>query len=135
MDILMYVLLAAVLALGAALAITLTRRSNTHAQTATQAALADTVQRVEQSLRDQERTLAGLVNALSGKIYQPIGEGELEAEARMLADGLREERGDAMPAEMYRRGNAQGAARRGAFGGKHVCGVKLGQHGLAPLII
>ena len=62
MDILVYVLLAVVLALGAALAITLTRRSDTHAQTATQAALADTVQRVEQSLRDQERTLAGLVN-------------------------------------------------------------------------
>jgi DNA recombination protein RmuC len=62
MDILVYVLLAAVLALGAALAVTLTRRSSTHAQSAAQSALADTVQRVEQSLRDQERTLAGLVN-------------------------------------------------------------------------
>src|SRR5579883_618589 len=61
MDILVYVLLAAVLALGAALAITLTRRGDTRAQSAAQAALADTVQRVEQSLRDQERTLAGLV--------------------------------------------------------------------------
>lgn len=62
MDILVYVLLAAVLALGAALAVVLTRRSDTRAQSAAQAALADTVQRVEQSLRDQERTLAGLVN-------------------------------------------------------------------------
>ena len=62
MDILVYVLLAAVLALGAALAVVLTRRSDTRAQSAAQSALADTVQRVEQSLRDQERTLAGLVN-------------------------------------------------------------------------
>ena len=58
MDIVVYVLLAAVLALGAALAILLTRRADTRAQ----GALADTVQRVEQSLREQERALAGLVN-------------------------------------------------------------------------
>jgi len=57
MDILVYVLLAAVLALGVALAVLLTRRGDTRAQTM----LADTVQRVETSLRDQERTLAGLV--------------------------------------------------------------------------
>src|SRR5215831_17248341 len=58
MDILVYVLLAAVLALGAALAVVLMRRSDVRAQ----GALADTVQRVEQSLREQERTLANLVN-------------------------------------------------------------------------
>jgi DNA recombination protein RmuC len=58
MDILVYVLLAAVVALGAALAAVLMRRSDARAQ----GALADTVQRVEQSLRDQERTLANLVN-------------------------------------------------------------------------
>jgi DNA recombination protein RmuC len=58
MDILVYILLAVILALGAALAILLTRRADTRAQMA----LADTVQRVEQSLREQERTLAGLVN-------------------------------------------------------------------------
>src|SRR5579872_6883620 len=57
MDILVYVLLAVVLALGVALAVLLTRRGDTRAQTM----LADTVQRVEQSLREQERTLAGLV--------------------------------------------------------------------------
>jgi len=57
MDIVVYVLLAAILALGAALAIVLARRADTRAQ----GALADTVQRVEQSLREQERTLAGLV--------------------------------------------------------------------------
>ncbi|MFI5031178.1 MAG: DNA recombination protein RmuC [Reyranellales bacterium] len=62
MDILVYILLAVVLALGAALAVVLMRRSDTRAQSAAQAGLADTVQRVEQSLRDQERTLAGLVN-------------------------------------------------------------------------
>src|SRR5436190_2584889 len=57
MDILVYVLLAAVLALGAALAVVLMRRSDARGQTA----LADTVQRVEQSLREQERSLANLV--------------------------------------------------------------------------
>jgi len=57
MDILVYVLLAAVLALGAALAAVLMRRSDARGQTA----LADTVQRVEQSLREQERSLANLV--------------------------------------------------------------------------
>ena len=41
--------------LGAALAVVLMRRSDTRAQSAAQAGLADTVQRVEQSLRDQER--------------------------------------------------------------------------------
>jgi DNA recombination protein RmuC len=58
MDIVVYVLLAVILALGAALAIVLARRADTRAQ----GALADTVQRVEQSLREQERALAGLVS-------------------------------------------------------------------------
>jgi DNA recombination protein RmuC len=47
-----------ILTLGAALAIVLARRADTRAQ----GALADTVQRVEQSLREQERALAGLVS-------------------------------------------------------------------------
>jgi DNA recombination protein RmuC len=58
MDILVYVLMAVILALGAALAVVLARRADTRAQ----AALADTVQRVELSLREQERTLSGLVS-------------------------------------------------------------------------
>jgi len=58
MDILVYVLLAVILALGVGLAVLLARRADTRAQTA----LADTVQRVEQSLREQERALAGLVS-------------------------------------------------------------------------
>jgi DNA recombination protein RmuC len=58
MDIVVYVLLAVILALGAALAIVLARRADSRAQ----GALADTVQRVEQSLREQERALAGLVS-------------------------------------------------------------------------
>src|SRR5690349_11029869 len=58
MDIVVYVLLAVILALGDGLAFLLTRRADTRAQ----ATLADTVQRVEQSLREQERTLSGLVS-------------------------------------------------------------------------
>jgi len=58
MDILVYVLIALVLVLGAVLATVLLRRSGL----GTQSALADTVQRVEQSLREQERALASLVS-------------------------------------------------------------------------
>ncbi len=70
MDILIYVLLAVVLALGAALVVVLLRRSNTQAQTA----LTDTVQRVEQSLRDQERTLAGLLGERLEKSEKATGQ-------------------------------------------------------------
>jgi DNA recombination protein RmuC len=70
MDILIYVLLAVVLTLGAALVVVLLRRSNTQAQTA----LADTVQRVEQSLRDQERTLAGLLGERLEKSEKATGQ-------------------------------------------------------------
>jgi DNA recombination protein RmuC len=70
MDILIYVLLAVVLALGAALAVLLTRRGDTRAQTA----LADTVQRVEQSLREQERTLAGLLTDRLDKSEKATGQ-------------------------------------------------------------
>src|SRR3954471_19492756 len=70
MDILVYVLLAAVLALGAALAAVLMRRSDVRAQ----GALADTVQRVEQSLREQERTLATLVSDRLDRSEKTTGE-------------------------------------------------------------
>jgi DNA recombination protein RmuC len=70
MDILVYVLLLVVAALGAVLVFTLTRRADTRAQ----AALADTVQRVEQSLRDQERTLAGLVSDRLEKSEKATGQ-------------------------------------------------------------
>jgi DNA recombination protein RmuC len=68
MDILVYVLLAVIAALGAGLVALLMRRGDGRAQAElaraelAQSALGDTVQRVEQSLRDQERTLATLVN-------------------------------------------------------------------------
>ena len=57
MDILVYVLLAADIGAGRGAGGVLMRRSDARAQ----GALADTVQRVEQSLREQERTLANLV--------------------------------------------------------------------------
>jgi len=70
MDILVYVLLAAVVALGAALVTVLARRSDARAQSA----LADTVQRVEQSLREQERTLANLVSERLEKSEKVTGQ-------------------------------------------------------------
>jgi len=70
MDILVYVLLAAVVALGAALVTVLARRSDARAQST----LADTVQRVEQSLREQERTLANLVSERLEKSEKVTGQ-------------------------------------------------------------
>ena len=70
MDILIYVLLAMILALGAALVVVLLRRSDAQGQTA----LADTVQRVEQSLREQERTLAGLLTDRLEKSEKATGQ-------------------------------------------------------------
>jgi DNA recombination protein RmuC len=58
MDILVYVLLAVILFMGAVLAMLVMRRSDLRAQTA----LAHTVQQVEQSLREQERALATVVH-------------------------------------------------------------------------
>ena len=69
MDILIYVLLALILALGAGIAILLLRRSDTRAQ----GALADTVQRVEHSLREQERALATLVHERLAKSEETTG--------------------------------------------------------------
>ena len=74
MDILVYVLLAVVLALGAALVVVLLRRNDGQAQSATQTALADTVQRVEHSLREQERTLAGLLGERLEKSEKATGQ-------------------------------------------------------------
>lgn len=75
MDILVYILLAALLAAGAALVIVLVRRGDTRADQAASAqnALADTVQRVEQSLREQERTLANLVNERLSRSEETTG--------------------------------------------------------------
>jgi DNA recombination protein RmuC len=58
MDIVVYVLLAAVLALGAVVIALLLRRNDARGQIV----LADTVQRIQESLRDQERALATLVS-------------------------------------------------------------------------
>lgn len=57
MDILVYVLLAVTVALGAGLVMVLLRRNDAQGQIV----LADTVQRIQESLREQERALASLV--------------------------------------------------------------------------
>src|SRR4051812_42770065 len=57
MDIVVYVLLAVIAALGAGLVALLLRRNDAQGQIV----LADTVQRIQESLRDQERALASLV--------------------------------------------------------------------------
>jgi DNA recombination protein RmuC len=69
MDILIYVLLAVILVMGAVLAMLVLRRSDVRAQSA----LADTVQRVEQSLREQERALGSLVNERLAKSEETTG--------------------------------------------------------------
>jgi DNA recombination protein RmuC len=69
MDILIYVLVAVILVMGAVLAILVLRRSDVRAQSA----LAETVQRVEQSLREQERALASLVSERLAKSEETTG--------------------------------------------------------------
>src|SRR5436190_8013623 len=58
MDIMVYVLLAVIVALGGGLLALLLRRNDARGQIV----LADTVQRIQESLRDQERALGSLVN-------------------------------------------------------------------------
>jgi DNA recombination protein RmuC len=58
MDIVVYVLLAVIVVLGAGLVALMLRRNDAHGQIV----LADTVQRIQESLRDQERALASLVS-------------------------------------------------------------------------
>jgi DNA recombination protein RmuC len=58
MDIVVYVLLAVIVVLGAGLTALMVRRNDASGQIV----LADTVQRIQQSLREQERTLASVVN-------------------------------------------------------------------------
>mgnify|MGYP003338318547 CR=1 FL=1 len=69
MDILIYVLLVVILALGAGFVVLLTRRADGRSQSA----LADTVQRVEHSLREQERALANLVHERLAKSEETTG--------------------------------------------------------------
>src|SRR6478736_5279206 len=58
MDIVVYVLLAVIVVLGAGLVALMLRRNDAQGQIV----LADTVQRIQESLRDQERALASLVS-------------------------------------------------------------------------
>jgi hypothetical protein len=58
MDIVVYVLLAVIAVLGAGLVALMLRRNDAHGQIV----LADTVQRIQESLRDQERALASIVS-------------------------------------------------------------------------
>jgi DNA recombination protein RmuC len=69
MDIIVYVLLAVILFMGAVIAMMVVRRSDLRAHTA----LADTVQRVEQSLREQERALASLVSERLARSEEATG--------------------------------------------------------------
>jgi DNA recombination protein RmuC len=58
MDIVVYVLLAVIVVLGAGLVAVMLRRNDAQGQIV----LADTVQRIQESLRDQERALASIVS-------------------------------------------------------------------------
>lgn len=70
MDIVVYVLLAVIVVLGAGLVALMLRRNDAQGQIV----LADTVQRIQESLRDQERALAALVSDRLDRSEQATGQ-------------------------------------------------------------
>ena len=87
MDIVVYVLLAVIVLLGAALMTLMLRRNDAGGQIV----LADTVQRIQESLRDQERALAGRydVSAVPTLMLFNQGRAELLSQGAMGAADLR----------------------------------------------
>ncbi len=113
MDILVYVLLAALAALAAALAMVLTRRADTRAQSA----LADTVQRVELSLREQERTLAGLVSERLERSEKATGQVITDLRERLVRiDEAQKKIGDLSSQMVSLQQILSNKQARGAFG-------------------
>jgi DNA recombination protein RmuC len=113
MDFLVYVLLAVILALGAALVTMLLRRSDLRAQTA----LADTVQRVEQSLREQERTLANLVHERLARSEETTGKIVTDLRERLVKiDEAQKKIGDLSTQVVGLQQILSNKQARGAFG-------------------
>jgi DNA recombination protein RmuC len=113
MDILIWVLLAVILALGAGLLTMLLRRSDSRAQSA----LADTVLRVENSLREQERTLAGLVNERLERSEKATGQVITDLRERLVRiDEAQKKIGDLSTQVVSLQQILSNKQARGAFG-------------------
>ncbi|HZP98658.1 MAG TPA: DNA recombination protein RmuC [Reyranella sp.] len=113
MDILVWLLLAVVVALGAALLVMLLRRSDSRAQSA----LADTVQRVEHSLREQERALASLVNERLARSEETTGKIVTDLRERLVKiDEAQKKIGDLSTQVVSLQQILSNKQARGAFG-------------------
>lgn len=113
MDILIYVLLAVILALVAGFAVLLLRRSDARSQ----GVLADTVQRVEQSLREQERALAGLVSDRLARSEETTGKIVTDLRERLVKiDEAQKKIGDLSTQVVSLQNILSNKQARGAFG-------------------
>ncbi len=117
MDMLVYVLLAVILALGAALVTMLLRRSERRSQWRAESALADTVQRVEQSLREQERTLGALVHERLARSEETTGKIVTDLRERLVKiDEAQKKIGDLSTQVVSLQQILSNKQARGAFG-------------------
>ncbi len=117
MDILIYVLLAVILALGAGLVVLLVRRADTRSQAMAQGALADTVQRVEHSLREQERALASLVHERLARSEETTGKIVTDLRERLVKiDEAQKKIGDLSTQVVSLQNILSNKQARGAFG-------------------
>jgi DNA recombination protein RmuC len=117
MDILTYVLLAVILMLVVAFGVVLTRRADQRSQALAQSALADTVQRVEQSLREQERALAGLVNERLSRSEETTGKIVTDLRERLVKiDEAQKKIGDLSTQVVSLQQVLSNKQARGAFG-------------------
>lgn len=113
MDILIYVLLVVILAMGAGFVVLLTRRSDTRSQ----GALADTVQRVEHSLREQERALATLVHERLSRSEETTGKIVTDLRERLVKiDEAQKKIGDLSTQVVSLQNILSNKQARGAFG-------------------
>ena len=113
MDILIYVLLVVILALGAGFVVLLTRRADGRSQSA----LADTVQRVEHSLREQERALANLVHERLAKSEETTGKIVTDLRERLVKiDEAQKKIGDLSTQVVSLQQILSNKQARGAFG-------------------
>ncbi len=118
MDILIYVLLAVIVTLGLALAAMMLRRADMRGQASlAQTALADTVQRVEQSLREQERALANLVHERLARSEETTGKIVTDLRERLVKiDEAQKKIGDLSTQVVSLQQILSNKQARGAFG-------------------
>src|SRR5215212_4532203 len=113
MDIMVYVLLAVIVALGGGLLALLLRRNDARGQIV----LADTVQRIQESLRDQERALASIVSDRLDRSEKATGQVVTDLRERLVRiDEAQKKIGDLSTQVVSLQEVLSNKQARGAFG-------------------